>query len=188
MKFKVGDLIREKNNYSGIKITKAKVLETDLSDELGYDIKIENLESESHSLLDRFLYTKSKGFELIPNKWAEVAKLFSLEIGEEFDIEGYLLNPCKFVDGFLANKNGVSTTNAFYDIMENPSLIIKKPFKPKSSQKYWFIAPSGLKDSTYWCDATLDCLNLKVGNCFRTIYEAEENKDRIMNEIYGVEE
>jgi len=31
-------------------------------------------------------------------------------------------------------------------------------------------------------------MKFKVGNCFKTIYGVEEHKDRIMKEIYEVEE
>ena len=72
----------------------------------------------------------------------------------------------------------------YMDMEEVPNLIEPlELFEPRSGQEYWFITPSGLKDSTNWSGSTLDYLNLKVGNCFRTIYEAEENKNRIMNEI-----
>ena len=191
MKFKVGDLIRGKTSVvyalANKKMTKGEVVEIGVG---CMEVKI--LEHEDESMIGCKLVcpnVEATDFELIaPTKWAEVAKLFSLELGEEFDIEGKEVNPYRFTEKGLYHRHGKVGGTVLKDIISDTSLIIKKPFKPRGGQEYWFITPSGQNDSYNWRGTTLDCLNFKLGNCFRTIYEAEENKDRIMNEIYEVEE
>ena len=118
------------------------------------------------------------------NYMAEVAKMLGVELDEKFKIKHMSggISDCYY---YFTNF-GLCSENNFYS--DGPELltnllignytILKKPWKPRGNEKYWYVTPEG-----YCCDAIClgDWVNLtlyKIGNCYRTKEEAESNRDK----------
>lgn len=113
---------------------------------------------------------------------AEVAKMLGVELGEEFECsDGY-----KYIlkeDGIIKSKYRDSfSTNTFSPALVallNGEMVIKhKPWKPSKGDKYWYITSNGSADYYCWNGDTTDFLIYKLGNCYKTAQEAEDNCDK----------
>lgn len=103
-----------------------------------------------------------------------IAKELGVEIGEEFELQGYpgskhRLNEDKLEVSFGSEwiKSGL-TINALGNIE-----VIKLPYKPKYGDKYWtYVTPNFNIIEYPWTNCVLDFVLLKCGCCFRTKKEA----------------
>ena len=121
------------------------------------------------------------------NRIADLAKLLRVELGEEFIVTrpNGDLNAKITSDGLKWSSYG--GTPAEGDILE---LIItgvygikKKYFKPDVSDRYFFINNSidcPEVEAIHWMETVLDYMRFAVGNCFKTMEEAELHKDEMI--------
>lgn len=124
------------------------------------------------------------------NYMADVAKMFGVELGEEFEIQ--YPSPCSVKttamfseDGFKVTYTDAVTLQPYWQEIElhgllKGLLIIKrKSWKPKYNQYYWSVtATEGVLTNNKWTDCWMDITYYKLGNCYRTKQEAEANRDK----------
>lgn len=133
------------------------------------------------------------------NKMTELAKLFDLELNEEFNIEGYSSN-YRFTEKgleYLSDfKNQWYTTSG--KVLENLLLgvekIIRKPFRPKDNENYYYVVwffdsnwELTVKNTYFTCGSAYDNLNRDSGNCFRTYEDAENAKYEVFKKLTGMD-
>ncbi|MEA5085088.1 MAG: hypothetical protein VB018_13220 [Lachnospiraceae bacterium] len=120
------------------------------------------------------------------NHWAEVAGICGVELGEEFNIVGCNNNEVAFSpytiteDGFL-DRNGDRCPIELHELISGKITIQQKPWKPKDGQQYWFFWNTrSVGANMFNSYLSLDILNYKFGNCFRTEEEAMQNRDKVI--------
>ena len=114
------------------------------------------------------------------NHMAEVAKMLGVELGEEFMCSNgykYVLREYGVAQSKYDGLMG-SFTNVLNDLLTGKLLIERKPWKPSKGDKYWYISSNGSADYYCWTDDTIDFLTYKLGNCYKTVQEAEANRDK----------
>ncbi len=132
------------------------------------------------------------------NYMEQVAKMLGVEIGEEFELAG---SSFKYK---LSEDKGVLYYNAFYErwfndfgvlnrILVGSREIVRKPYKPKYKERYYYVGAGGCVISTIFDDnAVIHYYNFNCGNCFRTAEEITEEMKRgivkKMKEKYESEE
>lgn len=125
------------------------------------------------------------------NQMHEVAKLLGVELDEEFEVVFPQPSDCHATVKLTLAGAIVIDTNV-YDIFNFKSYLLqdlvrgcydikRKPWKPKREEKYWYVIPDGRVRSTYFTNATFDCMAYKLGNCYRTEKEAVSKKDKWTN-------
>ena len=130
------------------------------------------------------------------NKFLE---LLGVEVGEKFNIrfvENGLLsnyNPYHFEisDGnfHLLDCEGDLCNSYVRVIVSGRYKIEKLPWKPKDSDKYWFVNPKGHLVHAYFCeDGMVDLYNFNTGNCFKTEEDAEAHKDEVLKRFNEIKE
>ncbi len=113
------------------------------------------------------------------NHMADVAKMLGVELGEEFELKDYEYNPYKITDGGLIDWQGDEWCNALTGLLLGEVEIIKKPWKPKEGETYYYITKKGNVCETFYSDQYInDLFRIRFGNCFRNREEAEANLDR----------
>ena len=117
------------------------------------------------------------------NYMAEVAKLLGVELGEIFEYENLPDIPFKLTETGLVclgpDKLSRDIRNeALVRLLIGCSKIKRKPWKPKKEEYYWNVRLEGEPWLTKWLDDIIDYNNYKLGNCYRTKAEAEENRDK----------
>ncbi len=126
-------------------------------------------------------------------------ELLGVEVGEKFNIrfvENGLpsnYNPYHFEisDGnfHLLDCEGDPCNSYVGDIVSGRYKIEKLPWKPKDSDKYWFVNPKGYLVHAYFCeDGMVDLYNFNTGNCFKTEEEAEAHKDEVLKRFKEIRE
>ena len=127
------------------------------------------------------------------NLMPEVAKLLGVEIGEEFKVDNPGAAGRYKIDDFgvllyTSVPCGEYEESQCFNIctlLSGLHKIIKTPFKPKLGENYYTV-----EEDRVFLDCWENCMNdyayLKLGNCFRTKEEAENNADRIRKEIMGI--
>ena len=122
------------------------------------------------------------------NYMKEVANMFGVEIGEEFEIIFPDTSTCHATAMFTNEGVKVVNTNV-YDVCNlkayalthllNGNYDIKrKPWKPKFEEKYFSIGVDGTVEDGVWLNDFLDYSLYKIGNCYRTIDEARANRSK----------
>ena len=129
--------------------------------------------------------------------WKEIAKMIGVEIGESFRIQipTYLeedinkandeydfeeMDFCICEDGLALTNEDANIDDFFYNIILGGILhdivtIVRKRFKPKFGDKYYYINMSNDEIVSVTCsESHFDLLNILFGNCFRTTDEAME--------------
>ena len=92
--------------------------------------------------------------------------------------------------GLIWKRDGIpndelSPSDVLKDLIHGYAEVIKLPWKPKMGEFFYKVVfPSKNSQASVtsipWFGDSLDCANYKVGNCFKTIEEAEKNKERIV--------
>lgn len=119
------------------------------------------------------------------NKMNEVAKILGVYLEESFDIEG-CINPYHLSEKGLINGNGMENGHILQLILANGLDIIRKPFKPKRGETYYYVGGDRIIDSSGWSNHIMDYYLFNAGNCFRTEEEiTDEIKERIVKEMKG---
>lgn len=128
------------------------------------------------------------------NKIVDVAKLLGVEIGEEFEASkkgrnlGALYkitnNRLLWFDEYYKGWKCAKCLSIEDLLFDEEYEIIKKPFKPKFGQIYYYVCYSNKKfniesGANYY--SHYDILNAGINNQFRTRQEAEQNKQIIID-------
>lgn len=120
------------------------------------------------------------------NYWKQIAEMLGVELGEEFDIDGFIFNPYKVTEEGLINRNGHTVTNVWFAILSGKHKIIKKPWVPKCGEKYYHVETNGHIYPNDWGNYSTDLAMYKCGWIFRTEEEAIRNRDRVLAEYEQV--
>lgn len=124
------------------------------------------------------------------NYYKDVAKMFGLELEEEFKINPITNNLFMFTKGGLMFRNihDVDWNNGFSAVLtgllRGNYTVEKLPFKPRRGDEYYYysiVTKEPLRK--IWANSTTDFLFWKTGNCFRTRIEAGEKGKAIMKDI-----
>lgn len=123
------------------------------------------------------------------NYMKEVAKMLGVEIGEAFVCDngftymftekGVVSSPCVIrgvhIDGDSEEKHHV---NVLMALLNGECTIVPKPWKPNYNERYYSIGPGGALEPGTWMNDFLDVALYKLGNCYRTVEDAEANKEK----------
>lgn len=127
--------------------------------------------------------------EVKKNYWAEVAKVLGVELEEEINIicdngEKSTYSPYMFTEEGLKDKDGDIALMTLKALASGGYVVDKLPWKPKEGEQYWYvvIGSDGIAcmDDYVWNNHSVDMLNYKSGNCFRTEEEARQNSGKII--------
>ena len=112
------------------------------------------------------------------NKMKELAGIFGLEIGEEFNIiyndgEYSQYNPHKFTEEGLVDKDGYGVPIST-NLMRGAYSIERLPFVPKDGEVYYTIGAGLIVLDLKWLGCSYDLERKLLGIVFRTEQEAIE--------------
>ena len=119
------------------------------------------------------------------NRMEEVAKMFGLELGEQFNVG---VNRFSTNAPYMFTKNGIADSFGGYNTVLLEAMIRgevpiqKLPFKPKKNYKYWTLGIGKVFD-LYWNGDMADLENYKLGIVFRTKKQAEEKLSTYKQEL-----
>lgn len=121
------------------------------------------------------------------SKMKEIAALLGVEIGEEFEINGYHGSRFRIADEKMEIKSdtdqGLRWTevagDSLYELLTGRRKIIKETRKPKNGEKYWCATYFGASPCE-WQGGMSDLAYYAIGNCFKTETEAEANSKEVM--------
>lgn len=128
------------------------------------------------------------------NLMPEIAKMLGVETWEEFRIKdargkddtAYRLTDTslEYFDEAMTNWCG---SGRFIDLINGTAEVIKKPFKPKEGEHYWYVyAGDNEIGHTRFTEAnTNDLMRVYCGNCFRSEVEAQAHKHEIYEKLTG---
>lgn len=116
----------------------------------------------------------------------QVAKMLGVEVEEEFNIldgNKCLLGhaPYKLTTGCgLVDNGGDRIGTVLHAILRGEYTIQKLPWKPKVGERFYYVEVGGSIIADKFDCFYASRMNLyKMGNCFRTMAEAEENREKI---------
>lgn len=120
------------------------------------------------------------------NNMKEVAKLLGVELDEEFELVFPSNSSCYATVKLTIDGAKVISTNV-YDVFNFKSYLLehlikgdykisRKPWKPKFNERYYSVGVDGSTEDGTWLNDFLDYTLYKIGNCYRTIEEARENR------------
>lgn len=120
------------------------------------------------------------------NNMEEVAKLFGVELDEEFELVFQPPSTCHATVKLTIDGAKVVNTNV-YDIFNFKSYLLehlikgsygikRKPWKPRFNERYYSVGVDGSTEDGTWLNDFLDYTLYKIGNCYRTIEEARANR------------
>lgn len=127
--------------------------------------------------------------KMYKNLSVDIAKLFNLDIGETFEIEGYSGVEFYFNDNGLFGDNGKEVIQArepLVKIILGEAEIKRKPFIPNLGDVYWTFSEK--PNNTWsvhediWKDTVFDHAVLKSGWVFKTKEEAVEALPKVTEE------
>ena len=126
------------------------------------------------------------------NHMEELAKMLGVELNERFSIcstySTDYIDPYEYyltVDGLkvVANNGHVfPVDNISTKLFTGEMTVKRKPWRPTDGGTYWYVYMDGTICVDEWWDSDfpdISGINLyKLGNCYRTKEEAEDNKDK----------
>ena len=125
------------------------------------------------------------------NYYKQVAEMLGVELNEEFSLkhkDGSILRfkyKITGSSGLLFKGNDEWMPSGYIDkIICGDLTIVKLPWKPKCDEFYYYYSPCiGITYQERWNNTSSDYCMWKIGNCFRTIEEAETKGKEIMETI-----
>lgn len=114
------------------------------------------------------------------NHMEEIARLFDVELGEEFYIiqdDGLSHGGTyEFAEnGVVHSRSRAKTLPMLYHLAVGEYTIEKAEWKPKQGDKYYYVTgEGGVKSDVFHERVAYDIAMLDMGNCFRTRHHAEE--------------
>lgn len=136
------------------------------------------------------------------NYMKEVAEMLGVEFGEEFEVKyegptAYRIiakfsdNGITLVSGTCEWGNLINTgrnrSAILYDLLNGAATIVRKPWKPKDGECYYYVNTQAGVFGAHWNNCTCDIYNYKLGNCYRTPEEANAESKKWI-EFYSSEE
>lgn len=119
------------------------------------------------------------------NYMKQVAEMLGVELNERFKLEDCYDH--KITEGglYFVNNIGIwEQSGLLQEILKGKYTIIKKPWKPKKNEWYFFCESNGNINRTNWVDDVVDFYFFNAGNCFKTKEEiTPEIKERILKEM-----
>lgn len=123
------------------------------------------------------------------NYMKQVAEMFGVELGEEFEIKFKSPSACKATAVFTEDKFRIINIDAYitipyweyailHSLLIGDCTIERKPWKPKNKEKYYSVIDDGAIDESIWFNDCFDIIFYKFGNCYSTREEAEANRDK----------
>lgn len=115
----------------------------------------------------------------------QVAKMLGVEIGEEFEIEGDDFNPYSLENDGLYDKDKDLSHYILVDLIIG-ELKIKKQWKPKMREEYYFIRTSEnyfMLDLNEWEGTNSEKDMLEQHNVFKTKEEAEQALQKVLKAL-----
>lgn len=122
------------------------------------------------------------------NYMSEVAKMLGVELGEEFEIIFPAASSCHATAKFTDNGVEVITTDVYdvynfkayvlRDLLMGSYYIKRKPWKPNKGDIYFFVDANGLSDYEKYYNDPFDIMCYKLGNCYKTKTEAENDSHK----------
>ena len=119
------------------------------------------------------------------NYMQEVAKMLGVEFGErfrlydnerEYDVNYYFLEDGIYTD--INSKPYRANSGLLLDIVTGEYCIKRKPWKPNIEDLYYIVDELGQSCSEQWYEDSIDINYYKIGNCYKTRKEAEENSEK----------
>lgn len=111
----------------------------------------------------------------------EVAEMLGVRVGEHFDID---TKEGKFVfdnKGLYSMHKQMHSPYILFQLLTG-ELVIKpqsaQPWKPENNDNYYTVDTDGCVDMEIWSNDVIDMNSYKLGNCYRTHQEAEQNRDK----------
>ncbi len=118
------------------------------------------------------------------NYMPEVAKMLGVELGERFNLDNDASSDFKLDEEGLVTINGkdeIYLDTALIQILKGEFEIIKKPWKPKNGDTCYYVHRKGSIGSFRFAnDDEFVVAMFYMGNCFRTMTEAEAHMDEIL--------
>ena len=117
------------------------------------------------------------------NHMEEVAKMLGVELGERFKLVDadfqYAFDYYLSEDGIKIDKEGtVCKQDLLKDLICGEYSIKRKPWRPSYNGLYWYVNIIGNICKSTYISSMYDINFYKLGNCYRTKEEAEDNKDK----------
>ena len=123
------------------------------------------------------------------NYMKDIANMLGVEIGEPFKVDNgftYMFTEKGIVAPSCVYR-GVYTSEDLEEkhyelvllaLLNGDLTILPKPWKPTYDERYYSIGPGGVLEPGNWLNDFIDQAMYKLGNCYRTPQEAEENRDK----------
>lgn len=98
---------------------------------------------------------------------------------------------CELVEAYTDDSLVDEERTLFMLLFSDNVKIIKKPWKPKKGERYWYVwwfndkELEGIVGRGIWENHSADFTRYIVGNCFKTEKEAIEHKDDIARVLRG---
>ena len=116
------------------------------------------------------------------NYMSEVAKMLGVELGEEFYIKEQPDMKCTlYNDGLyvypVADKicSLPSCAQTLHSLLTGQISIKRKPWKPNLDDMYYYVDELCCISSDPWVNDALDLMFYKLGNCYKTKKDAEND-------------
>lgn len=100
------------------------------------------------------------------NYMEQVANMLGVELGEEFQIEGYNVK-CQFTKSELLQIDDFLCKDLLEKILSGYITIKKIPWKPKQGEWYFYINVDNSVIQTINSNHHVDILNIRTRNCFK---------------------
>lgn len=113
------------------------------------------------------------------NYIAEVANILGVELDEIFEIndqKGHYYFDEKGLHQIEDTCNECSST--LHKLLTGRCNINRKPWKPSISDTYYYVNKHGDVLIKHWKDSTFDVASYKLGNCYPTLAEAADNREK----------
>ena len=125
------------------------------------------------------------------NRMQEIAEMLGVELDEEFDVINQDCNliygcPYKLTHEGCELQTGDTASSTLMQLLNGNCSIVKKPWKPKYGERFYYINTEERVCRTSNYEATTDLAFIYFGNCFRSKEEAEANKDEMLEKMKEV--
>lgn len=124
------------------------------------------------------------------NYMSQTAKTLGVELHESFKI---FRNSYESYHDFMLSENGLLTlvgdewqfaeAGILQALLTGKATIVRKPYKPKVNETYWFIDWAKNISDEDWEENVNDLMRYFCGNCFRTADEAKKHRNKILEKL-----
>lgn len=112
------------------------------------------------------------------NHMKEIAEMLGVELNEEFYIKGHPGSYCLTEYYGLMKDCAVAHPTIFVSLLTGGSEIVRKPWKPKDGDYYYYVGAGGAIIGAEWRHGTAAVSLYKLGNCYRTEEAAEADAEK----------